>query len=374
MTTTSSNTALDAPTIDSSIYPPYPWQSQQWSRFSHQHQQHRLAHAFLLTGPLGLGLEKFANAMANTLLCNTPRNNQACQSCRSCKLLEAGSHPNKFCIEPKEDSRHIKMEQIRELQQSMQSTTPQGGNQVAVLTPAEALIKNTANAFLKHLEEPNDGTYFILIASSPSVLPATLRSRCQVLVFRAPSKNDSLEWLRQQHTDHFKDECFNSLLLDMAGGTPLRTLQFCDSSYASNFAQFCQALANQSCSSLPDLSQAEQVAKLSPIDVLDWWLLLAHRCCSNREFSAQNLISGAPSEVETNFAFARPLLELLERTSHLPQRWIHHFHDKLLQSKKYYLQGSNQNQQLLIDELWLDWCAILSKRSKTSISSRTSIT
>ncbi len=85
-----------------------------------------------------------------------------------------------------EESRQIRIEQVRELADELALTSHQGGYKVGILTPADALNRFAANALLKTLEEPPARTLLILVATQPSRLPATILSRCQRLRVRAP--------------------------------------------------------------------------------------------------------------------------------------------------------------------------------------------
>ncbi len=82
---------------------------------------------------------------------------------------------------PLEDSRQIRVEQIRELSEQLALTAHGGGATVALIAPADAMNANAANALLKTLEEPRAGVTLLLVASVPSRLPATILSRCQSL-------------------------------------------------------------------------------------------------------------------------------------------------------------------------------------------------
>src|ERR1700679_2265424 len=150
----------------------YNWHSKQWGRFLDLAQ--KLPHALLLHGPKGVGKFEFARAAANFLLCQRAAAglSQACGECIACLLLAQGNHPDFFLIQPesesveaaegeaepsaaekkKKPSRQIKISQIRDLLDSIQTGTHQGGRRVILLAPAESMNTATANALLKTLE------------------------------------------------------------------------------------------------------------------------------------------------------------------------------------------------------------------------------
>src|SRR6185503_642307 len=105
-------------------------------------------------------------------------------------------HPDLTRIVPIEESKQLRIEQVRELGEELSLTSHQGGYKVGILSPADSMNRFAANALLKTLEEPPARTLLILVASQPSRLPATILSRCQKLKVRAPTRAESLEWLQ----------------------------------------------------------------------------------------------------------------------------------------------------------------------------------
>jgi DNA polymerase-3 subunit delta' len=107
----------------------------------------------------------------------------------------ARGHPDLSFLGLEEDSRQIRIEQVRELSAELALTAHGGGYKVAIVSPADAMNRFAANALLKTLEEPSARTLLILVVTQPSRLPATVLSRCQRLRVRAPERAQSLAWL-----------------------------------------------------------------------------------------------------------------------------------------------------------------------------------
>lgn len=141
----------------------------------------------------GLWLARYA---AQLVLCREP--DAPCGHCRNCRQLLAAQHPDFFDVAPLEDSKYIRIEQVRALIEELWMTAHGGGATVAILHPADALYFNATHALLKTLEEPRAGVTLILVTTTPSRLPATIRSRCQTLRIAAPSRAQSLDFLEQQ--------------------------------------------------------------------------------------------------------------------------------------------------------------------------------
>lgn len=172
-----------------------PWQGDQWQHIEQLLTVQRLPHALLLSGPNGIGKGRFAQALAHYLMCEQPVSGTACGQCRQCGFNRAATHPDLQWLEPEARGKQIKVDQVREVVQFLSHTAQQGGYKIAVIQPAEAMNVNAANALLKCLEEPAGNTLLILITDSPSRLLATIRSRCQSLLFPTPDAQQSMNWL-----------------------------------------------------------------------------------------------------------------------------------------------------------------------------------
>ncbi|MGI9284074.1 MAG: DNA polymerase III subunit delta' [Pseudomonadales bacterium] len=177
-----------------------PWQAGQWQKLRSQIDAGKFAHALLIAGVPGIGKLQFALAARNYLLCEQP-SQFACGECRSCTLLSAQTHADFVTLQPEEPGKVIRVDQVRELSQFVAQTAQRSGRKVVLLTPADALNINAANALLKSLEEPTPDTYFLLLCAVPRRLPATIRSRCQTLTLATPAPDIALAWLTEQLDD-----------------------------------------------------------------------------------------------------------------------------------------------------------------------------
>ena len=155
----------------------------------------RLPHALLIHEAPGAGGEWLALWTARLVLCEHP-DKAPCGQCRACRRVLARAHPDLAMLGLEEESKQIRIEQVRELSAELALTSHGGGYKVAIVSPADALNRFAANALLKTLEEPPPRTLLILVLSQPSRLPATVLSRCQRLRVRAPQRTQSLAWLK----------------------------------------------------------------------------------------------------------------------------------------------------------------------------------
>ncbi len=145
----------------------------------------RLAHAYLFTGPNGVGKRLFALELAKALLCEkaTADNLQACDRCPSCVQIEANSHPDFFTAVRPPESLEFPIDLMRELCQSFALKSAHGRGKVVLIDDADDLNEEAANCFLKTLEEPPPRSVLILIGSTPDRQLQTIVSRCQVIRF-----------------------------------------------------------------------------------------------------------------------------------------------------------------------------------------------
>ena len=130
------------------------------------HEQNRLAHAYLITGPPGSGKQRLAADLAS-LVNGTP-----VEDVFSAKAREI------FVARPESKSRRIVIEQIRDLEHTLQMRAVNARRKVAIIPDADRLQPQAANAFLKTLEEPPKDSLLLLLSSLPEALPETILSRC----------------------------------------------------------------------------------------------------------------------------------------------------------------------------------------------------
>jgi DNA polymerase-3 subunit delta' len=179
----------------------------------------RLGHAPLIQGASGVGKRALADWLVRRILCLESKERDPCGECRSCTLLEASTHPDFFDIGIPEDKREIPVDSIRDLIGRLQLTASLSPRRVGRVMPAEAMNRNAANALLKTLEEPAENAWLILVADQAGRLPATIRSRCQVISVRPPDQDEAMRWLEANSPDASAEERQQALIL--AGAAPL---------------------------------------------------------------------------------------------------------------------------------------------------------
>ena len=205
----------------SKVSAPLPWQAEIWLRLNQQLAGGQLPHALLLTGPEYTGKSRLALALARLLLCARPVGGLNCGECHPCELSASGNHGDFQWLEPEGKGRVVKIEQIRKLVEFAGRTAGFGLRKVVVIAPAENMNISAANALLKVLEEPPANTHLLLVSHRPHGLPATIRSRCQILRPALPDRQTSLAWLDPLCGSREQAE----RMLDLAGLRPLLAAQ-----------------------------------------------------------------------------------------------------------------------------------------------------
>ncbi|NVJ65908.1 MAG: DNA polymerase III subunit delta' [Gammaproteobacteria bacterium] len=156
-------------------------------------------HGILLLGADGIGRETFADELSRWVLCqNHEQLDSACGDCKSCHLFDAQSHPDYHWLSIEEDKTQISVEQVRSLISSMQESAHQNGWKVANISPVSGLNQNSYNALLKTLEEPQANTLIILQTEQLEQVPATIRSRSQLLPLKITEQESISDWLEKR--------------------------------------------------------------------------------------------------------------------------------------------------------------------------------
>jgi len=155
-------------------------------------ERNAVAHCYLFAGEEGVGKSRAAHEFSKALIC-ARQAGDACDTCSSCHRIDTGQHPDVHTLGGEE--RQIKIDQIRELGETLGKKSFEGGLKAAIVREAETMNPPAANAFLKTLEEPPAHSVIVLVSARPHLLPETIRSRAQTIRFSPLSREALAETL-----------------------------------------------------------------------------------------------------------------------------------------------------------------------------------
>ena len=289
-------------------------------------------HAWLLSGPSGLGQFDLALALAKAWLCEQPTVQGACSHCGSCHAVAVHTHADLCMLMPetlslalgwpldektqdeldakkRKPSKEIKVDAAREAVSFTQFTRSRGTTKVVLVFPAERMNHITANTLLKTLEEPPGEVKFILATEAAHQLLPTIRSRCLGHTMVWPDFEQALAWLGEEVVSQNAAEGsskkparlpetadLQTLLLG-AGGRPADVLVWAKHSSTGDAARHWQALPHAmvrgDASALADWAPSRAVDALQKL-CHDMWAIRVG--ASPRFFNAQDLPALLPGK------------------------------------------------------------------------------
>jgi DNA polymerase-3 subunit delta' len=311
----------------------YPWLEKPWQQLQRLAVRQKMPHALLLSGTLGIGKWQLAQHLAHALLCQQPLTPlAACGHCRSCELLAIGNHPDLFAVQADTERGNIKIDQVRSVATFINQTPHTASQQVVLLHPAEAMNLAASNALLKTLEEPSPNSVLILVTHQITSLPATIRSRCQLIRCPAPSDKELQQWLAQTMPEQSASEVQDFIGLTSLSDLSPQTL----STQREHFAKDLQQYFTQEVSS-PECVK-HMLDKNTALEVVHWLQCWLQACLQQKLLfnvvdnkNGQYLPKSMNLDLSVDDLFA--------------------FYDRVLQTKRLFISAHHVNQQLQLEKL-----------------------
>ena len=214
-----------------------------------------------------------------------------------------------------------------------------GGYRVIIISPTESMNVNASNALLKSLEEPGPKTVMLLVSHQVSGVMATIRSRCQSLDFPLPANEEGLSWLNSVVSDPEQAQ----LLMNVAGGAPLRALQLEQREWLTDRQKIISSWVGVLKGQSNPVVVAEQWVKYPLPELLGWlqaW-----------QVDLGKVVVGAESSVLNQDLLA----QFKEMAANCHHNKVFDFYNYLLGLGRVAVSPANPNPQLLLEQMLIRW-------------------
>lgn len=179
----------------------------------------RVGHAYLFSGPEGVGKRTTALGFAAALLCDRPVDGDGCGECDGCLRVAREVHPDVEVISPEGAS--VKISQVRQMISGVRMGPAISRRTVRIVDGVDLMTAEAANSLLKTLEDPLPGVVFILVSARPQAILPTIISRCQHMYFQPLLKHQLVQGMIRVTGD---PEDKVRLAASLAGGSLGRAL------------------------------------------------------------------------------------------------------------------------------------------------------
>lgn len=304
--------------------------------------QAALRHAYLITGPAGVGRRTLAIRLAQALSCPSPSApGVPCRTCRACKQVEAGQNIDLMLVQAEHEGGTLKVEQVREVQKFLSLKPYQSAYKIVIFLRFQEANPNAANALLKTLEEAPSYGLLLLTADNAEQLLPTIVSRCEILRLRPVSVEAVESFLAARQIEPEKAR----LLAHLSDGRPGYALRLAGDEKTLDFrAEKLDDLRNLLAAPLRErFAYAEKIAKdkdalrRSQFLWLSWW-----RDVLLRAAGAGTALTNIDRAAELEAVAAQLSLPVARKTTQAIEDAI----EKL---------EKNVNARLLVEVTLMDW-------------------
>ena len=179
-------------------------------------QNERLAHAYLFSGPEGVGKKTTARQFTAILLCKDKNTIEPCGTCSSCVQFSSNNNPDFLHIKP--EGATIKIDQVRSLKKALSYPPMESPRRVILLEDVHTMRREAGNSLLKLLEEPPPDNILLLTADDSEPLLQTIISRCQTVPFYPLPSGLAAQIITRQNSSLSPDAVLR--LAHLTGGCP----------------------------------------------------------------------------------------------------------------------------------------------------------
>jgi DNA polymerase III subunit delta' len=300
--------------------------------------QGRPAHAYLFSGPDGIGKKLVAVKFSTMLNCPQSQDDSSA-SCPVCRRIREEKHPDFIVEKPLRGM--IRIDRVRHVQSFFQFAPVEAFYRIAIVDDAHSMNRAAQNALLKTLEEPPAGRVLILVSAKPFLLLPTVRSRCRRIRF-GPIRNDILAEILQQHG---LDREKVSLIASTSGGSVARALEMSASHFLGFRGQIIDMLADsQSVGIRGNLELSTEISKdrdlaLDAIGIALSWI--------------RDLLAVKEGSVGSRVINSDLLDRIVFSAEHLTREQLFSIYDELVKASDLVEAEINVNRNLIMDVLLL---------------------
>lgn len=217
----------------------------------------KIVHAYLFSGPRGIGKTSSARILAKSLNCGMTSDGDPCNKCQSCRSITEGASVDVFEID---GASNTSVDSVRELRETVKYAPSGGRYKIYIIDEVHMLSVAAFNALLKTLEEPPPHVIFIFATTEPKKIPATILSRCQHHSFRRISRNEIKSHLKKiidSEKINIKDTALE-MIAKAADGSMRDALTLLDQA-----SSFSNEISEKELQSLLGLPESDIIANLS---------------------------------------------------------------------------------------------------------------
>jgi len=308
-----------------------------------QIKEGKVSHAYLFSGPRGVGKTTVARILAKAVNCENPKDGEPCRVCESCKTIENGKALDILELDA---ASNRGIDKIRELIETISFIPSHLKKKVYIIDEAHQLTKEAVSALLKTLEEPPDFILFILATTDPQKILPTIISRCQHFSFKRYSDEEVFSQLKKVATlekVEFEDSALK-IISKSSDGCMRDALSIFDQISSFSQGRITKNLTLEILGILP-FEKFESLfldILFGETSALEKFYALYEEGISS-DVILENLIDVARSSLlfkkSPNFRFERidgEIYEIAEKTKEIDEKRIFEVYELILESKKYF--------------------------------------
>ncbi len=342
------------------------WLNDAFKGLQSAYQKNKFPHGLLINASKGFGQLQLAKAVGASLLCNKNQVevnetgvavsqlnlSAACGRCKSCLLLKAYTHPDFYLaerlVEKGKLKQNISIDQMRALSQKLVQTSQMNGWRVAIINSIDDMNISSFNAILKTLEEPGQNTVIMLISQGMGKVPATIKSRCQMLNLKA-DKNKTLDWLIDKNLSQINDGQIDddkaSNAIEVCYGAPYASLEFIVQGYQNKYNKLfidLDAILSNHLSANELLVQHKEYT----FSLIAW--------IANYFHQVSQAICLEPTSLEP-ISLEPASLEKAQRYKNVPQKIVTNLYQQIINLNRAQSSGSNLQLTLQLEAILIHW-------------------